>query len=241
MRAGTPQAASVAASSAVPTGPSVSGAATPPRGTKKPVINPTLLAPASVSAAAASPPALASISAAVLRPTSRQTSASIAAIRRATSFLPGDIHSRPVARRIVDQAVDPRVHRVVVTLLPAEGCRGGPAARDQLQRLDETSGPVLRQEGGLLADQLVILRRLGELDATEQRVGALGLALALHHHQVELEGGIVRHLQARLVADDDAHAIGLALAFQPGGEIDVVAQARIGEALRRTEVADRSL
>ena len=44
MRTGTPQAPSAAASSAVPTGPSVSGAATSSRGTKKPVMKPMLVA-----------------------------------------------------------------------------------------------------------------------------------------------------------------------------------------------------
>ena len=53
-QAGTPQAASDAANKAVPTGPSVSAAATLSRGTKKPVIRPMLVAAASDRAASAS-------------------------------------------------------------------------------------------------------------------------------------------------------------------------------------------
>ena len=47
------------------------------------------------------------------------------------SLLLGDIHSRPIVRRIVDQAVDPHAHHVVVALPPADGLRGGLAAADQ--------------------------------------------------------------------------------------------------------------
>src|SRR5260370_34279575 len=239
IRAGTPQAASAEASRAVPTGPSVSGAATSPRGTKKPVIRPTRLASASASAAAASPPALATISSWVLRPTSRQTSASMAVIRRTDSLLLGDIHSRPIGPRIVDQPIDPHAHHVVVALPPTDGSRGGLAASDQVHRLEEAAAPVLRQEGRLLLHQLVIGWHLRLGKATDQRMDALRFGLALDHHQVELERGVVGHLQARLVANDDADAIGLALPFEARREVDVVAQARIGEAFRGAEIADR--
>src|SRR5258708_5392531 len=228
IRAGTSQAASAAASRAVPTGPSVSGAATSPRGTKKPVIRPTRLASASASAAAASPPALATISSWVLRPTSRQTSASMAAMRRTDSLLLGDIHSRPIGRRIVDQPIDPHAHHVVVALPPTDGSRGGLAACDQVQRLDEAAGPVLRPEGRLLPHQLVIGRRLRLGKAADQGMDALRFGLALDHDQVDLQRGVVVHLQARLVADDDADTISFALPFDARCEIHVLAQARIG-------------
>ena len=38
---------------------------------------------------------------------------------RRRSLLLGDIHSRPISRRIVDQAVDPLAHHLVIALLPA--------------------------------------------------------------------------------------------------------------------------
>src|SRR5882757_753663 len=172
MRAGTPQAASAAASSAVPTGPSVSGAATSPRGTKKPVTRPTLVAPASAAPAAASSPALAAISSEVLRPTSRQTSASMAA-RRSTLLLLGDIHSRPIGRRIVDQAVNARAQYLIVPLVPAEGIRSRLAVRDELQRLGEATRAVLRQEGRLQPRQLLIGGHPGHGNAAQQRMDVL--------------------------------------------------------------------
>ena len=70
-------------------------------------------------------------------------------------------------------------------------------------------------------------------------MGVLRLGLALQHDQVELEGGVARHLLARAVTDDDADAVGLALPLQALGKVHVVAQARIGETLRRAEIADR--
>src|SRR5476649_1552479 len=237
IRVGTPHAASAAASKAVPTGPSVSGAATSPRGTKKPVIRPTLAAVASDCAARASSPRLASISACVLRPTSRQTSASMA---KSSLFL-GDIDSVPIERRIVDQGVDPLAHHVVIALMPAHRLCRSDALGDQLQRLDETTGAIEKKQAGLAVDQGLERRRFPDPFATDQGKDPLRLGLALDHHQVELEHRKGRHLLAGIVADDDADPIGLALSFEPSGEVHLVAETRISQALRGTEITHRSL
>ena len=78
-RVGISAAESALASSAVPTGPSVSAAGGVPRGTKKPVIRPTLHDGASASAVVAfqSPPRPAANKAVMLRPTSTWIASSI--------------------------------------------------------------------------------------------------------------------------------------------------------------------
>src|SRR5690349_1892181 len=144
MRTGTPHAPRLAASNAVPTGPSVSAAATPSRGTKKPVMKPMLVACNNERAAAASSPRVASIRAWVPRPTSRQTCASIAS---SALLLLGDMHSIPVRRGFVDQMVDALPHDLVIPLAPAQCLRRRGALPNHRQGLGERAGAIQSEEG----------------------------------------------------------------------------------------------
>src|SRR5436190_4193967 len=205
MRTGTPQAPSAAASSAVPTGPSVSGAATPSRGTKKPVIRPMLVACTSERAAAASSPRLASISAWVPRPTSRQTSASIAS---SALLFGGDIDSVPVCRRIVDHPVDPPAHHLVVALPPGQHMGRFSALLEDRQGFGEAAGAIEREERRLAVGQRPELRPLGLRRVADQGVDTLRLGLALHHDEVELERREIGRPLPGVLADDAAGDVG---------------------------------
>ena len=204
MRAGTPQAASAAASSAVPTGPSVSGAATSPRGTKKPVIRPTLVAPASASRRGGE-------LAGARRDQLLRLAADVAADQR---FDGGDAigitfpwrHTLP-SNRAASRRSGRRRARASSRSSPAAS-RGRPRPPGRPAISSSASAkppdPVLRQELRLPPHQLLIGGRLRHGNAAQQRMDVLGLRLALHHDEVELEGGVTRRLLAGLVADDDA-------------------------------------
>ena len=72
----------------------------------------------------------------------------------------------------------------------------------------------------------------------QQEEDAHRLGLADDLDQVEFEESEVAHLLGGLLADDDVDVIGLGLAFEPRGDVGVVAQHRIVEALIRAEIAD---
>src|SRR5437899_2366984 len=71
-----------------------------------------------------------------------------------------------------------------------------------------------------------------------QGVDAYRLGLALDRHQVELDQS--RHVEPRRrrLADDQIDAVKLGQPFEPGGQVDRVAEQRIIEALLRSEIAD---
>ena len=88
---------------------------------------------------------------------------------------------------------------------------------------------------------------VGELDegvrllhrvVAEQCEDARRLGLALHLQQVELEEGEVRRARGGGLAHDGADVVGLRLALEPRGDVDVVADHRIVEARLRAEIAD---
>src|SRR5438034_8481107 len=71
-----------------------------------------------------------------------------------------------------------------------------------------------------------------------QGVDAHRLRLALDRHQVELDQP--RHVKPRRrrLADDQIDPVKLGQPFEPGGQVDRVAEQRIIEALLRAEIAD---
>src|SRR5438045_2617942 len=83
-----------------------------------------------------------------------------------------------------------------------------------------------------------IVRRRGIGLVTDQREDTRGLGLALDLNQVELEGREVGYVFPRRLADDDAGIVGARLPLKPRGEVDRVADGRIGETLFRAHVAD---
>src|ERR1051326_1925742 len=72
---------------------------------------------------------------------------------------------------------------------------------------------------------------------TEQEKDADGLGLADDQDEVDLEHRELRHPKRGAFAENDIDVIGLGLAFETGGQIGVVAEHRIVEALIRAEIA----
>ena len=67
------------------------------------------------------------------------------------------------------------------------------------------------------------------------------LRLALQTNQIEPQAREVGCSGHGRVADDDLDAVGLALAFEPGGDVDRVAEHGVVEALLGAHVADIAL
>ena len=72
----------------------------------------------------------------------------------------------------------------------------------------------------------------------EQEEDADRLGLADDQNEVDLEHSELRHLKRGAFAEDDVDVIGLGLAFEAGGQIGVVAEHGVIEALVRAEIAD---
>jgi hypothetical protein len=71
----------------------------------------------------------------------------------------------------------------------------------------------------------------------EEEENARGSGFAHDLDEIEFEQGHLPDPLGSLLADDDVDMIGLCLAFQPRGQIGIVAEYRIVEALVRSEVA----
>ena len=171
---------------------------------------------------------------AVSRPTSRQTSASMAAMRGIT--FPWR-HTLP-SNRAANRRSGRRPARASSRSSP--GASRAPR-RGGLAAVDQAAAPRRSRRSGRAPGRPPAARpaRDRPASAPRQRHPAAhgsrsGSVLPFTMTRSSSSVAIVGHLPARLVADDDADAVGLALPFEPRGEVHVVAQAGIGEALRRS-------
>ena len=99
-------------------------------------------------------------------------------------------------------------------------------------------GPKAAEKLGVLLGKSDEALRLLQRVVAEQREDARRLGLALHLEEIELDEGEVGRSRGRGLAHHGADVVGLRLALEPRGHVDVVADHRIVEARLRAEIAD---
>src|SRR5260221_577220 len=82
------------------------------------------------------------------------------------------------------------------------------------------------------------VRVVGEAERGRGRVNARGPRVAFHPHYVELDGLQPGDALHRWLAKHDRHAVDLGQSLETRGDVHVVADRRIVEALRRSEIAN---
>ena len=75
----------------------------------------------------------------------------------------------------------------------------------------------------------------------QQRIDAAGLRFALDRDQIDLDQGRVAEPLGGFLADDQVHAVELAEALEPRGQVHRIAEQRIVKMLHRPEIADAAL